>query len=228
MADIIQYPSPNYGERREGKQPNLLILHYTDMLTAKDALDRMCDPQAEVSAHYLIDEDGQIYQLVDEAKRAWHAGVSFWQGETDINSISIGIELANTGHSNGPLKAFPKEQIDSLMTLSKSILKRHPISIENVIGHSDIAPGRKIDPGPLFPWQELSENGLGIWPHNDEIQTPIAKDEQSIREALENLGYDVSDLKQSLSAFQLHFRPIDHNGEMDDETINLLTALTRK
>ncbi|MTI08458.1 N-acetylmuramoyl-L-alanine amidase [Curvivirga aplysinae] len=228
MLEIIQHPSPNYGDRRDGKKISLLILHYTDMLSSQAALDRMCDPSSEVSAHYLIDEDGQIHQMVDEKKRAWHAGISFWHGETDVNSISIGIELANPGHSNGPLQSFPEKQIKSLIELTKDICIRHDIPIANVIGHSDIAPGRKVDPGPLFPWKALSKEKLAIWQNDDLSTFHMANDEKVIAGALAKLGYDVSDIKQAISAFQLRFRPNKYDGEFDQETGQILAALTNK
>lgn len=227
MTEIIQHPSPNYGDRRDGKKASLLILHYTDMVSAQDALDRMCDPAPQVSAHYLIDEDGEIYQLVDEEKRAWHAGVSYWQGETDVNSISIGIELANRGHSNGPLHPFPSSQIQSLINLSKDICKRHKIPANNVIGHSDIAPGRKVDPGSLFPWQQVAQEGLGIWPEGDLSAFHMSDDENAITNALAKLGYDVTDITHAISAFQLRFRPSRYDGKIDQETLQILAALTQ-
>lgn len=156
---MIQHPSPNYNARKNGAKPSLIILHYTGMPSAQGALDRMCDPAAEVSAHYMIDKDGTLYQLVAEDKRAWHAGVSFWKGEADINSHSIGIELVNGGHEIG-YEPFPAAQIDALMRLLPQIMQRHGIKPEGVIGHSDIAPERKLDPGPTFPWDKLKHAGL--------------------------------------------------------------------
>ncbi|MCB9988560.1 MAG: N-acetylmuramoyl-L-alanine amidase [Rhodospirillales bacterium] len=151
------YPSPNYGERREGAQPGMIVIHYTGMKTAQDALDRMCDPAAEVSAHYMVDEDGTVYQLVDEGKRAWHAGASEWQGISDVNSHSIGIELVNPGHEWG-YRAFPPEQMEALAQLCQDIMVRH--EIRWVLGHADVAPGRKQDPGELFDWQWLADNDI--------------------------------------------------------------------
>lgn len=151
------YTSPNFNERIGYAAPNMIVLHYTGMKTAKDALERLCDPAAEVSAHYVIDEDGTLYQLVDEEKRAWHAGVSKWDGETDINSASIGIELVNPGHEFG-YRAFPAAQMEALAKLCKDIMTRH--DIQTVLGHSDIAPERKQDPGELFDWQWLADAGV--------------------------------------------------------------------
>lgn len=155
------YTSPNYNERPLEKPINMVIVHYTDMLSAEEALQRLCDPASKVSAHYLIDKQGQIFQLVDEAHRAWHAGVSSWEGETDINNGSIGIELDNGGHTHGP-EPFPDEQIRSLLVLLKDLVDRHKIQPHRILGHSDIAPGRKIDPGPLFPWDILAKHGFGL------------------------------------------------------------------
>ncbi len=169
MPVIKQYPSPNFSDRKPGGDPSILVFHYTDMIDAKSALDRLCDPAAEVSAHYLIDEDGTVYQLVDEGKRAWHAGISYWRGLRDINSHSIGIELANPGQTYG-LKPYPEAQIKSLIALSKEIIARYSIAPENIVGHSDIAPDRKSDPGPYFPWKTLAEQGISKWPDFGSLQ----------------------------------------------------------
>lgn len=160
----ILRPSPNFGPRRASPL-DMIIIHYTGMQTAQDALDRLCDPEAEVSSHYMIDEAGQIFCLVEEAQRAWHAGVSEWQGRTDINSHSIGIELVNPGHEFG-YQPFPEPQIQALVELCHDIFSRHDIKPEYILGHEDVAPGRKKDPGELFPWKELAlHNGIGVWPH---------------------------------------------------------------
>ena len=147
-------PSPNHDDRG-GAAIDMLVLHYTGMKTAEAALERLCDPAAKVSAHYTIDEDGTVYAHVPEARRAWHAGVSFWAGATDINSRSIGIELVNPGHEFG-YRDFPDAQIAALITLCHGILLRHPIPSARVLGHSDVAPARKEDPGELFPWERLA------------------------------------------------------------------------
>ena len=159
---VIARPSPNYTDRTMGPI-DMLVLHYTGMASSEDALARLCDPAAQVSAHYLIDEDGQIYQLVVEEKRAWHAGVSCWAGEQDINSRSIGIELVNPGHDLG-YRNFPELQMRRLAELGHEILLRHPIPPHRVLGHSDVAPGRKRDPGELFDWEWLAGQGIGLWP----------------------------------------------------------------
>jgi N-acetylmuramoyl-L-alanine amidase len=163
VSSWIERPSPNYDPRREGCPIDILVLHYTGMRTAEEALERLCDPAAKVSSHYTIDRDGRIYRHVDESLRARHAGVSWWAGERDVNSRSIGIELVNPGHEFGYL-AFPEPQIEALIELARGILARHPIPPHRVVGHSDVAPVRKTDPGELFPWQHLAENGIGIFP----------------------------------------------------------------
>jgi N-acetylmuramoyl-L-alanine amidase len=153
--------SPNFNERRDGVKPSLIILHYTGMQTAEAALARLCDPVAEVSAHYMIYEDGEVVQMVDEAMRAWHAGVSVWGDITDVNSHSIGIELVNPGHEFG-YRPFPNVQIRALKDLCREIMLRWEIKPEGVLGHSDVAPERKQDPGELFPWDELEREGLAF------------------------------------------------------------------
>lgn len=155
--------SPNYNERKNNASIDMIIIHYTGMPTAKGALDRLCDPKAEVSAHYLIEKDGTLWQSVDEDKRAWHAGVSSWQGSFDINSCSIGIELENGGHEIG-YEDFPEAQIDALISLCQAIKVRYNIDPARIIGHQHVAPERKFDPGPTFPWQKLADAGLAILP----------------------------------------------------------------
>ena len=202
--------SPNHGPRLS-PIIDMLVLHYTGMQNAQAALDRLCDEQAQVSAHYLIDEDGGIYHLVDETRRAWHAGRSFWRGESDINSHSIGIELVNPGHEFGYCP-FPDPQITALIDLCHGILTRHPIPARNVIGHSDIAPQRKQDPGELFPWPQLAAQGIGVWPQSQDAPHRDAV------ECLDLWGYDISDTTAALTAFQRHFRPAKIDGIADDET----------
>ncbi len=195
---MIFTPSPNFNRR---KTPvDMLVLHYTGMKTAQEALDRLRDPEAKVSAHYVVDENGEVYSLVDETKRAWHAGVSFWNGESDINSRSIGIEIVNPGHELGYVP-FPDEQIHSVINLSKEIIKHNVIPYKNIVGHSDIAPSRKRDPGELFPWKKLAENGIGLWTDD------FIKPEKSAEEMLSVIGYDITDEKAALKAFQRHFYP---------------------
>ncbi len=167
MLKIIQTPSPNFNARRAPFEtgPQYLMMHYTDGPSAERAryLLTRTDTEHPVSAHYLIDEDGTIEQLVDDTQRAWHAGNGNWRGITDMNSASIGIEVQNPGHSYG-LRPFPPGQIAALIALSHALMQRWKIPPENVIGHSDFAPGRKVDPGPFFPWEELAKHGIGIWP----------------------------------------------------------------
>lgn len=155
MKVLHDYKSPNFGDRRGGhEKPSMIIIHYTGMKTGEEALERLCDLKSEVSAHYLIEEDGRLFQLVDDDKRAWHAGVSAWAGETDINSASIGIELVNPGHEWG-YRAFPDVQIDVLIDLCRDLICKYNIAPERILGHEDVAPGRKQDPGELFPWDKL-------------------------------------------------------------------------
>jgi N-acetylmuramoyl-L-alanine amidase len=219
---LIRTPSPNFGPRR-GAGVDMLVLHYTGMCSAGEALARLCDPAAAVSAHYLVDEDGSVHALVDEAERAWHAGVGSWRGRGDVNSRSVGIELVNPGHEFG-YRAFPTAQIDALMELGGGILARHPIPARNVVGHSDVAPARKEDPGELFPWPLLAEGGLGLWPFaGDEREAaPPAGQAAAL---LAGYGYDVGDLAKTVAAFQRHFRPDGIDGIMDAETAGRLMRL---
>lgn len=202
---MIRLKTQNYNERAEGQPIDMLVLHYTGMESFEEARDRLLDPSAEVSAHYLINEDGTCYQLVDEDKRAWHAGVSSWQGKTDINSRSIGIELVNPGHEFG-YSSFPKVQIESLMPLCLDILSRHQIPPRNIVGHSDVAPTRKTDPGELFPWQKLAAAGIGLWPHAPLPPTPVG----DAPHALSEIGYQIDGeeaLNAAIVAFKRHFMP---------------------
>ena len=214
---MISTPSPNFGPRRPGGPIDLLVLHYTGMTSAALALERLCDPQAEVSAHYLIDEDGAVHALVAEEMRAWHAGQGWWRGETDVNSRSIGIELVNPGHDFG-YRPFPAAQIAALIALAGEILARHPIPPRNVLGHSDLAPRRKRDPGELFPWRDLAQAGIGLWPSPGTAPAdPLA--------ALAEWGYDVTDPAAAIAAFQRRFRPAGIDGMMDAETAALVGGL---
>jgi N-acetylmuramoyl-L-alanine amidase len=224
---LIERPSPNYNDRPPGKTISLLVLHYTGMRDAESALRRLTDPEAKVSSHYLIDEAGAVYRLVDESRRAWHAGVSYWAGERDINGVSIGIELVNPGHEFG-YRPFPEAQMAALIELSQGILARHPIPPGGVVGHSDVAPARKIDPGELFDWPRLAKAGIGRWPR----PAKGPNDAASVRAALAKIGYEVSPegsddkiTKQSLSAFQRRFRPSKIHGIADEETCGMLYGL---
>ncbi|HEX2753077.1 MAG TPA: N-acetylmuramoyl-L-alanine amidase [Alphaproteobacteria bacterium] len=200
---IVPSPSPNFNDRADGKTATILIMHYTDLPDGKTSVDWMCDPEKKVSSHYMVDTDGTIYQLVDESKRAWHAGVSYWQGETDLNSCSIGIEIQNTGHSLGYVP-FPDKQIDAVRVLSADIIKRNHILPRHVLAHSDIAPLRKIDPGHLFPWHALAQDGIGFWP----LEAAPEADTNDILHILGDFGYDTSiPFEKLIEAFQRHFEP---------------------
>ncbi len=197
---VIAHPSPNFGERRGGLRPELVVLHYTAMPNAPAALDRLCAPEHEVSAHYLITRHGTLYQLVDEAARAWHAGVGSWQGRGDVNSRSIGIELDNSG-----FYPFPEPQISRLELLLSDILTRHSLPPEAVIGHSDLAPTRKADPGPRFDWRRLARQGLSVWPDPDAGLPPNPA--RFLADAA-RFGYPEEDgFAPILTAFRRRFRP---------------------
>lgn len=198
----------------------MLVLHYTGMESAAVALDRLADPRSKVSAHYLIEEDGRIWRLVAEQRRAWHAGVSFWAGERDVNGVSIGIELANPGHEFG-YRPFPDLQMRALEALALEILARHPIPPHRVLGHSDVAPTRKEDPGELFDWQRLARAGIGCWPGG----ATGALAPGDLLPALARFGYDVSDEPAAIAAFQRHFRPSRFDGIGDVETCARLAGL---
>jgi N-acetylmuramoyl-L-alanine amidase len=195
----------------------MLVLHYTGMEDASAALARLCDTAARVSAHYLIDEDGGVHRLVDESKRAWHAGLGYWRGERDINGRSIGIELANPGHEFG-YREFPELQMQALIDLSLEILDRHTIPARNVVGHSDIAPDRKLDPGEFMDWRRLAEARIGLWP--EEAAEPS---ENPLRH-LANYGYDIS-TRHVISAFQRRYRPACIDGLADPHTRRIIAGL---
>lgn len=209
---IIETPSPNFNARRTPIR--YVVLHYTGMEDGPAALTRMCDPDAQVSAHYMVEEDGRVFRLVDEEKRAWHAGVSSWCGETDLNSASIGIEIVNGGHDFG-LPEFPSVQVETVMALVQDLLVRHELGPEAVIGHSDIAPGRKQDPGERFPWSRLVDAGCAIGPAALPGEDDIARD-------LSRIGYGVADeMAPVIEAFQRRFRPDRIDGVPDVETCAL-------
>lgn len=224
---VIDHPSPNADERPDGTAIDCLILHYTGMKTAEDALARLCDPEAKVSAHYFVDEDGGILRLVDEARRAWHAGVSFWQGREQLNDSSIGIEIVNPGHEWG-YRAFTEAQYRALEWLCPATMERWSIPPERVLAHSDVAPDRKEDPGELFDWPRLAAAGIGIWPEDG----PGA--DRSLEEAIQQLheiGYSLPDpgddrsTVRRLAAFQRRFRPARVDGELDRQTLARLDGL---
>ena len=217
---MIERPSPNFDDRR-GQPVDMLVLHYTGMETAAAALERLVDPAAQVSAHYLIDEDGAVYRLVDETQRAWHAGASFWRGATDINHRSIGIELVNPGHQFG-YRPFTEAQMAALVALAVDIVRRHAIPARNVVGHADVAPRRKTDPGEFFDWPRLAAAGVGLWPGEADV---CLMDPDDIAAMLAEVGYETVDRVASLRAFQRHFRPARVNGRIDFETARRLRAL---
>lgn len=237
---FIDRPSPNYGPREPiggDVRVRHLIVHYTGMRSCEDALSRMCDEASRVSAHYLIDEAGSIYKMVPEDRRAWHAGVSFWAGVRDLNSTSIGIELVNPGHEFG-YRSFPEAQMSAFAKLSQQIIKRHRINPDDVLGHSDIAPGRKTDPGELFPWREMAAYGIGTWPQTSKSLNQPVELETALGH-LSNIGYavpsspnlgaDILDVKTGtkdvIAAFQRRYRQNQVDGVLDLETSALIPAV---
>ncbi|MCC9620229.1 N-acetylmuramoyl-L-alanine amidase [Thalassospira sp. MA62] len=233
--DVIACPSPNVGPRPDGVKPDFLILHYTGMQTGQAALDRLCDRESSVSSHYLIEEDGRIFQLVDEEKRAWHAGLGCWQGCKDMNSRSIGIEIVNPGHEFG-YRPFPQIQINSVIALCQAILTRHNIRPDRVIGHSDMAPDRKEDPGELFPWEELARHGIGLWPDNVTVLATDTPDDDIFDDLLEQIGYGtapciempVETYKQKRRiAFQRHWTPHTITGAITPHGMAVARSLAK-
>ena len=221
MSAIIDTPSPNFDER--ALPVTMVVLHYTGMQDAASAIARLTDPDAKVSAHYLIAEDGQIVRMVAEDKRAWHAGKSFWRGTTDINSASVGIEIVNPGHEFG-YRPFPIAQIDALIPLMREITLRYRITRGNVVGHSDIAPARKDDPGELFPWERLAKLRLALPSPTKNLMDPHWTDAGFLL-ALERFGYEVTDPLAAVRAFQRRFRPNIIDGIIDGECRAKLLAL---
>ena len=229
-------PSPNHDERKSAI--DMIVLHYTGMKSGEDALARLTDAAAKVSSHYLVYEDGAIDQLVPEAQRAWHAGLSSWKGVTDINSCSIGIEIVNPGHEFG-YRDFPDVQIDGVIALCRDISARHQIPVARVLAHSDIAPARKQDPGEQFPWARLAAAGVGLWVEPSPLTqgTTLKPDDRGpqvaeLQRALARFGYaaDVTHLydrttTEIVTAFQRHFRPARHDGIADRSTFATLQRL---
>jgi N-acetylmuramoyl-L-alanine amidase len=240
VSDVV--PSVNCGQRLNDRVPDMILLHYTGMLDAQAALQRLCSPDSRVSSHYLVFEDGRITQCVPESERAWHAGVSYWAGETDINSCSIGIEIANPGHEFG-YPDFPSRQIAAVITLCRGIIARRGIRPDRVLAHSDVAPARKQDPGEKFPWRMLSDSGVGLWvppARLDEGGTTLSlgASGEAVRELQLNLAsygfglaisaeYDAG-TRDAVAAFQRHFRPARIDGEADESTRKTLLALLEK
>jgi N-acetylmuramoyl-L-alanine amidase len=237
VIETIPAPSPNFDARRA--PPDMIVLHYTGMQTGAAALERLRDPAAKVSAHYLIEEDGQVFALVAEERRAWHAGVSYWKGERDINAVSVGVELVNPGHEWG-YRAFPDAQIASLTGLLDEIRGRWSVPEGRIIGHSDVAPDRKQDPGELFPWSRLAKAGHGLWVEPPAAPgAPLAEGDEgtgvfALQAGLTRLGYDSApsgryDAATAIivSAFQRHWRPARVDGVADGETRARLVHLLR-
>lgn len=221
MSEIISCPSPNFDER--SLPVTMLVLHYTGMQDGPSAIARLTDPEAKVSSHYLVAEDGQVLALVDEGKRAWHAGNSSWRGIADINSASVGIELVNPGHEWG-YRPFPEAQMDALIPLVADIVERHGIDPANVVGHSDIAPQRKVDPGELFDWERLAKVRLALARPRRNLADPHWTPGGFLL-ALERFGYDVSDGPAAVRAFQRRFRPGTIDGIADGECRAILLSL---
>lgn len=216
-----QVPSPNFGPRE--LPVTMIVLHYTGMQSAAEALERLCSAEAGVSAHYLIDEDGTVTQMVAEEHRAWHAGKSYWRGITDVNSASVGIELVNPGHEFG-YRDFPEAQIEALLPLLSDVKKRHGVSRSNVVGHSDVAPARKTDPGERFPWERLARHKLAL--PIPRIAMPFVFDNDgAFYLALERFGYDITDGPAAVRAFERRWRPERITGEVDGEISTLLFEL---
>jgi N-acetylmuramoyl-L-alanine amidase len=234
---LIDAPSPNFDARTS--PPDMIVLHYTGMASGEEALARLRDPKSKVSAHYLIEEDGRVFGLVAEARRAWHAGVSFWRGERDVNRLSIGVELVNPGHAFG-YRAFPEPQIAALITLLDEVRGRWSVPDARILGHSDVAPARKQDPGELFPWPVLARAGHGLWVEPPASPgAPLAVGDEgagvfALQAGLTRLGYDCAPSGRfddhtavTVMAFQRHWRPERFDGVADGETRARLVHLLR-
>jgi len=218
---VIDTPSPNFDDR--ALPISMIVLHYTGMQDAESAIDRLRDPEAKVSAHYVVAEDGTVLRLVAEEKRAWHAGKSHWRHIDDVNSASVGIEIVNPGHEFG-YRPFPDEQVDAVIRLVHGIKDRYEITRGNIVGHSDIAPVRKRDPGELFPWSRLARLRLALPRPTKNLMDPNWT-EAGFLLALERFGYDVSEAMAAIMAFQRRFRPELIDGEIDAECRKILLAL---
>lgn len=231
LVDEVR-PSPNHESRAGDRRPDILLLHYTGMDDTAAALDRLCDPAAKVSCHYLVREDGTVVQMVPEARRAWHAGVSCWEGVTDVNSRAIGIEIANPGHDFGT-PPFPDAQIEAVTVLAQDIVARHRLRADRVLGHSDVAPERKRDPGEIFPWERLARAGVGLWVPPAPLDLPgpgLAPGDRgpavaALQAGLAGYGYAVpcagdydAATTRVVAAFQRHFRPARVDGVSDAST----------
>jgi N-acetylmuramoyl-L-alanine amidase len=226
QLQTIERFSPNHGPRPEPARIDMLVLHYTGMETAAAALERLCDPSARVSAHYVIEENGVIWRLVPENRRAFHAGVSCWEGESDLNAVSLGIEIVNPGHEWG-YRRFPEAQMASVEHLCRDLVARYSIPPHRVVGHSDIAPERKSDPGELFDWARLARAGIGIWPPAMPAPRGFGIDPVEALDALSSIGYCANAVSQTpaLAAFQRRFRQECCDGRLDDETAARLSGV---
>ena len=239
LVALVQ-ASPNHGDRR-GRAPDSIVLHYTGMPTAEGALAQLCNPQAEVSAHYFVFEDGRIVQLVPEERRAWHAGRSSWFDETDMNSASIGVEIVNPGHDGG-MPPFPDAQIDAVIALCADIAARRAIAPERILAHSDIAPGRKVDPGEKFPWARLAAEGVGVWrePASDRdglilgfgatgaAVASLQRDLRALGYGLDETGRYDARTRAVVEAFQRRWRPSRIDGVADAGTTLTIGAHSDK
>jgi N-acetylmuramoyl-L-alanine amidase len=235
-SDVI--PSANYGDRNKGRSPDMILLHYTGMPDVEGAIAKLCTAGTDVSAHYIVLEDGRIIQCVPEAKRAWHAGEASWAGETDINSCSIGIEIVNCGHDWG-YPDFPLRQTAAVIALCRGIMLRRKVPSHRVLGHSDVAPHRKKDPGEKFPWHSLANSGVGHWVQPAPIVRSealrlgsVSDDVRGLQKALARYGYGVpasgkydNTTMEVVTAFQRHFRPFRVDGIADHSTLTTLQAL---
>lgn len=234
---LISAPSPNFDARV--RPPDMIVLHYTGMPTGDAALARMCDPQSKVSAHYMVEEDGRVFSLVPEERRAWHAGQAFWKGETDINAASVGIEVVNPGHEYG-YRAFPDAQIEALIELIADARSRWTIPDARILGHADVAPARKEDPGELFPWKQLAEAGHGLWVESGAAPgAPLSEGDEgagvfALQAGLTRLGYDCAPSGRFdeatttiVRAFQRHWLQTRLDGLADGETRARLVGLLR-
>jgi N-acetylmuramoyl-L-alanine amidase len=238
---VIEAPSPNHDHRRA--PPDMVVLHYTGMPTGAGALERMRDPAAKVAAHYMVEEDGRVFRLVPEERRAWHAGVGGWAGETDVNAVSIGIEIVNPGHEWG-YRDFPDPQIEAVIGLLDAVRGRWTVPDSRILGHSDTAPARKTDPGELFPWKRLAEAGHGLWfePEPERIAAlgaPLGAGDEGagvlvLQAGLRRLGYELQptgkyeeDTAVVVTAFQRHWRPGRVDGVADGDTRARLVGLLR-
>ncbi len=234
---VIERPSPNHDERPAGEPVDTLVLHYTGMVSAEAALRRLTDPQARVSAHWCVGEDGTLWRLVPEARRAWHAGVSAWRGRRSVNDRSIGIELVNPGHEHG-YRPFPPAQMEAVVDLARAIQARHPIEPRNVVAHSDVAPARRQDPGELFDWAGLARAGVGLWPEDAAApaeaggvlgQGAQGEPVRRLQQGLAAVGYGLAPdgdfgpaTAAVVRAFQRHYRQTCVDGVADAETAALL------